>query len=146
MKIKKISWIIAGLSLLLVLVLVRAFNTNLFKRPAIDAITATENNTVTVSQLQLNSEPRTIIELDENNQRFNESMSIPFSQLLEKDNQLKLKGAQGNIYLHSTKAETSAKAWVILNQLGYDNILILTDEQPEVLKYKFRPDTIVQPE
>ncbi len=146
MKIKKISWIIAGLSLLLVLILVRTFNTNLFKRPAIDAITAAENNTVTVSQLQLDSEPRTIIELDENDQRFNESLSIPFSQLLEKDNQSKLKGAQGNIYLHSTQAETSAKAWVILNQLGYDNILILTDEQPEVLKYKFRPDTEARPE
>ena len=146
MKIKKISWIIAGLSLLLVLILIRTFNTNLFKRPAIDAITAAENNTVTVSQIQSDSEPRIIVELDEKDQRFNESWSVPFSELLEKANQEKLKSAQGNIYLHSSQAETSAKAWVILNQLGYDNVFILTDEQPEVLKYKFRPDTTAQPE
>lgn len=146
MKIKKISWIIAGLSLLLVLILIRTFNTNVFKRPAIDAITTAENNTVTVSQLQSDSDPRTIVELDENDQRFNESWSIPFSELLEKVNQTKLKEVQGNIYLHSDQVETSTKAWVILNQLGYDNVFILADEEPEVLKYKFRPDTTVQPE
>ncbi len=146
MKPQKIIWIVAGLGILLALVLIRTFNPNLFKQPAIDAIKAAGNNTVTVNQLQLDSEPRVIVELDEHDQRFSESLSIPFSQLLEKNNQKKLKEAQGNIYLHSAKTETSAKAWVILNQLGFDNVFILSDEQPEVLKYKFRPDTEARPE
>lgn len=146
MKFKKITWIIAGLSLLLVLVLIRTFNPNLFKRPAADAINSAQNSIVTIAQLQSVSEPRVIVELDENDPRFNESLTVPFSQLLDKTNQAKLKEAQGNIYLHSAKAETSAKAWVILNQLGFDNVFILTDEQPEVLKYKFRPDTEAGPE
>jgi hypothetical protein len=40
---------------------------------------------------------------------------------------------------------TASKAWVILNQLGYQNVVVLSpEENPEQLKYKFQPDTMVR--
>ena len=144
MKYKKTSWIIAVLSVLLILVLIRTFNQNLFKRQAADAIVAAKNNMLTVNQLQSIPGDHFIVELEEENKRFKESFSVPFSQLLDKQNREKLENIEGDIYLYSNQAETAAKAWVILNQLGFDNVFILTEEEPEVLKYKFQPDTITR--
>ena len=145
--IKNIGWIIAVLVVLTALVLVQAFNQNLFKRDVSDAIAAAKNNTISFAELNSLEVEYFIVELDENTGKFEQSISIPYADILEKTNRLKLENLEGNIYLFSESIETSAQAWVILYQLGFDNVFILSNEQePEAFKYKFQPDTSVGPE
>ncbi|WP_319482700.1 hypothetical protein [uncultured Draconibacterium sp.] len=137
---KNITWILGVLILLLVLVLVRTFNSNLFKRNVSEALTT--EMTVSVQELSALKDNYNIVELDAENQRFPNSLVMPFNQLLEKENKEKLASFDGKILLYSSDISTSSKAWVILNQLGFDGVYILSDEEnPEVLKYKFQPDT-----
>ena len=144
---RNIGWIIAVLIVLTVLVLLRTFNQNLFTRNVADAVLAAKNNTVSVDELQSSDAGVYIVELDENDGRFEESISVPLEKLVEQENRDKLENLEGTIYLYSDSIEKAARAWVILNQLGFDNIFILSDSaEPEAFKYKFQPDTSVGPE
>ena len=140
---KNITWILGVLLILLVLVLVRTFNTNLFKRNVSEALTT--EMTVSVQDLSALKGSYSVVELDAENQRFPNSLVLPFNQLLEKENKEKLASLDGKILLYSSDISTSSKAWVILNQLEFDGVYILSDEEnPEVLKYKFQPDTTIR--
>nr|WP_319998245.1 hypothetical protein [uncultured Draconibacterium sp.] len=140
---KNITWILGVLLLLLVLVLVRTFNSNLFKRNVSEALTT--EMTVSVQDLSALKGSYSVVELDAENQRFPNSLVLPFNQLLEKENKEKLASLDGKILLYSSDISTSSKAWVILNQLEFDGVYILSDEEnPEVLKYKFQPDTTIR--
>lgn len=146
MKIKKdITWIIAILCFLLLAVLIRNFNRNLFKQNAAEAVIAVKSITVSADSILHNTENPFIVELDTAAGRFEKSVSIPIDQLLEKTNIEKMKAQRDSIYLYSKSIETASQAWVILNQLGFDNILILSDESdPEKFEYKFQPDTMAR--
>ena len=140
---KNITWILGVLLLLLVLVMVRTFNSNLFKRNVSEALTT--EMTVSVQDLSALKGSYSVVELDAENQRFPNSLVLPFNQLLEKENKEKLASLDGKILLYSSDISTSSKAWVILNQLEFDGVYILSDEEnPEVLKYKFQPDTTIR--
>ncbi|WP_319500594.1 hypothetical protein [uncultured Draconibacterium sp.] len=140
---KNITWILGVLLVLLVLVLVRTFNSNLFKRNVSEALTT--EMTVSVQELSDLNGNYNIVELDTENQRFPNSLMLPFGQLLEKENKEKLSSFDGKILLYSSDISTSSKAWVILNQLEFDRVYILSDEEnPEALKYKFQPDTTIR--
>ena len=70
------------------------------------------------------------------------SVNIPFEELLEKPNRKILDQTKGEIVLYSKDVSTTSKAWVILNQLGFQDVLILRNsENTEVFNYKFQPDT-----
>ena len=142
---KNITWILGVLLVLVVLVLVRTFNPNLFKKNVSEALTTTAEITVSVQELNDLPNSYSIVELDAEQQRFPNSVVIPFDQLLEKENKEKLAVLDGKILLYSADIATSSKAWVILNQLEFDGIYILSDEEnPEQLKYKFQPDTTIR--
>ena len=142
---KNIQWILGVLFVLLVLILVRTFNPNLFKRNVSEALTPATEMTVSVEELSNLKDNYSIVELDDENQRFPNSEVIPFSQLLEKENKEKLAALDGKILLYSSNIATSSKAWVILNQLEFDGLYILSDEEnPEMLKYEFQPDTTIR--
>ncbi|WP_340111619.1 hypothetical protein [Maribellus mangrovi] len=142
---KNILWISGALILLLLMVLVRTFNPNLFKRNVSEALKATSEMTVSVQDLNGLKDNYSIVELEAENQHFPNSVVIPFDQLLQKENKEKLASLDGKILLYSNDIATSSKAWVILNQLEFDSIYILSDEEnPEHLKYKFQPDTTIR--
>ncbi|WP_297094322.1 hypothetical protein [uncultured Draconibacterium sp.] len=142
---KNIIWILGVLLILVVLVLVRTFNANLFKRNVSEAISTTTEMTVSMQELSELKDSYTIVELGAENQRFQNSVAIPFDKLLDKGNKEKLASLDGKILLYSSNIATSSKAWVILNQLEFDGVYILSDEEnPEVLKYKFQPDTTIR--
>ncbi|WP_320110785.1 hypothetical protein [Draconibacterium orientale] len=142
---KNITWILGVLLVLVVLVLVRTFNPNLFKRNVSEALATPSEITVSVQELNGLQDSYSIVELDAENQRFPNSLVIPFNQLLQKENKEKLSSLAGKILLYSTDISTSSKAWVILNQLEFDGVYILSDEEnPEELKYKFQPDTTIR--
>ncbi|WP_163322435.1 hypothetical protein [Draconibacterium mangrovi] len=140
---RNILWILGALLVLVVLVLVRTFNTNLFKRNVSEALTT--EMTISVQELSELKENYSIVELDAENQRFPNSVVIPFDKLLDKDNKEKLASIDGKTLLYSGDIATSSKAWVILNQLEFEAVYILSDEaNPEELKYKFQPDTRIR--
>jgi hypothetical protein len=69
-------------------------------------------------------------------------LRIPFSKLLEKTSLKTIKTHNGPVLLYSSDPGVSAKAWMILTQMGFRNLYIFTgDTNNEVMKYKFRPET-----
>jgi hypothetical protein len=77
---------------------------------------------------QANSSPDTLI--------------VAASRLLEKENLRAIRNHQGPVLLVSDDKATAAKAWMILSQMGYRDLFILSEkDSSEVFKYKFRPDT-----
>lgn len=144
---KNIIWILGVLLVLVALVLVRTFNPNLFKKNVNEALKTSTEITVSAQDLSELKESYHIVELDTENQRFQNSVVIPFNQLLEKENKEKLASLDGKILLYSNDISMSSKAWVILNQLEFEEVYVLSDEaNPEELKYKFQPDTTIRPE
>jgi hypothetical protein len=72
---------------------------------------------------------------------------IPAGDILEKDNYKMIQQHKGPVVLHATDLSLSAKVWMILSQTGKSELYILADSMNyEVLKYKFRPDSIIRPE
>ena len=147
-QIKKLGYIFLFLIILLVLVLVRSFNPNLFKQDQGKAVEAVLNNknSITLAQLKALNTQYLVINLGTGGKfdsvKIKNSINIPVENLLDKANQTIFKESKNEIILYSSDVSTTAKVWVILNQLGYKKLLILTpDEQPEVFKYKFQPDT-----
>lgn len=142
---KNIIWILGVLLVLVALVLVRTFNPNLFKKNVNEALKTSTEITVSAQDLSELKESYHIVELDTENQRFQNSVVIPFNQILEKENKEKLASLDGKILLYSNDISMSSKAWVILNQLEFEEVYVLSDEaNPEELKYKFQPDTTIR--
>lgn len=80
------------------------------------------------------------------NLKFSGTLSAGIESLSDKAVLKELKSVKGKILISGNPSVTS-RAWIILSQLGFSNIFILTsDSKPEVLKYEFRSDTLVRPE
>ncbi len=147
-KLKNLRLIIIVLAVILVLVIIRTSNKNLFKQDPEFAINvATKSiNAVSAADLKKLSAQYILVDLDNpdnyNSSQFEHSVNIPFEQLLEKTNRKVLDETKGEIVLFSEDVSTASKAWVILNQLDFQDVLILqTSENIEVFNYKFQPDT-----
>ena len=147
-RIKSLKIIILVIGILLVLVIIRNSDRNVFKEKAETAVEATRNNSnlITVNQLKKLATPYLIIDIGSeprpDSLQFKHAVKITFSQLLDKANRKVLDEASGELILYADDIATTSRAWVILNQLGYKNMRILTfEDNPEELKYKFQPDT-----
>lgn len=71
-----------------------------------------------------------------------DTLFIAADRLLDKGNLKTLHTHHGPVLLVSDNPAISAKAWMILSQMGFRDLFILTEKDSnEVLKYKFRPDT-----
>jgi hypothetical protein len=147
-KLKDFRIVIFVLITILILVVSRASDQQVFKERAVVAINESIDNKhwVSIDQLKNYVSPYVVIDLDGkvHQDTFNgqPSVSIPFGKLLDHDNRILLNKASGDIILKAEEAATASKAWVILNQLGYKRVKILSPENHfEELKYKFQPDT-----
>jgi len=149
---KRYSIVLALVIPLLVMVLIKSFTTGHFRSDASKWAESSINQTNLIMQEQLKSleEKPLMVILDEGKaipDEVGETVNIPARTLLEKDNQKKLRAHTGSIVLVSADPAISAKIWMLLNQMGYKKLYILTDSTDnEVLKYKFRPDTGTVPE
>ena len=75
------------------------------------------------------------------------SINIPADSILNKKVLHSVKNNNGPVLLHSSEEAVSARVWMILSQLGHSNIYIVSDDpENEVMKNKFRPDTLIRPE
>lgn len=150
-QLKNLKFIILIIGILLVLVVLRVSDQNLFKKDVKTAIEAARNNSnmISADQLRQQKNPWMVVNIGNSDIpdsiQVEHSMKIPFENLLDQTNRKILKGVDGDLILYSADVATAAKAWVILNQLGYKNVFILNaEENPEELKYKFQPDTTVK--
>lgn len=148
---KNLKIVILVIVVLLILVIIRNSNQNIFKQDVKTALEAAQNssNLLSPDQLsQMKSKWLVVnIGLDNlpNSLRFENSIRLPFEKLLDKSNLKILQEVEGDLILYSADATTASKAWVILNQLGFENVFILNiNKNPEELKYKFQPDTTVR--
>ena len=147
-QIRNLKIVILVIGILLVLVIIRNSDRNIFKEKAKTAVEAARNNNnlITINQLKKLTSPYLIIDISSENRpdslQFQHAVKIAFSQLLDKANRKVLDEASGELILYADDIATTTRAWVILNQLGYKNLRILTIENSlEELKYKLQPDT-----
>ena len=147
-RIKSLRIIILIIVILLILVIIRNSDRNVFKEKAKTAVDAARNNSnlITLNQLKKLTSPYLIIDIGNEKRadslQFQHTIKIAFSQLLDKANRKVLDEAGGELILFADDVAIASRAWVILNQLGYKNLRILTlENNPEGLKYKFQPDT-----
>lgn len=147
-KIKSLGFTIALLLIIVVLVLLRSTNKNLFKQDPKAAIEAMGMEKNVISATQLKGQYLVVDLSDEENfspSRFKNVVNVPFNNLLDKPNRKLLEDTNEKIILYSEDIATSSKAWVILNQLDFKDIFILqTEGNTDVLKYKFQPDTLAK--
>jgi hypothetical protein len=151
--IKKYKVVLAVVLPILLLVLLRSFSTTHFKPDAKkwSEPSFNKSNYISLNDIGRLSGEILIINLgtevgDLNNLSKN-VYNISASSILEKNNIRIIKNHNGPILLFSQESSVSSRIWMVLSQLGYKNIFILTKESDnEVLKYKFRPDSITRPE
>ncbi len=144
-KMASLKIVLLVLAIILVLVIVKTVGKNGFKQDAKSAIEAVVSSNFMVSQNELenNKTQYLIIDLDESaSSQFENSVKIPFDKLLAETTLQKLKDSEKKILLVSADNSALAKAWVILYQLNFKNVFVLSgEENPEVLKFEFQPDT-----
>jgi len=150
-QLKNLRYVFLFLFIVLVLVLLRNFNPNLFRQVPETAVEAAQNNSNSITLMQLKSLNTQYIVINLGNGgkfdsvRIKNSINIPVENLLDKTNLTIFKESKDEIILYSTDVSTTAKAWVILNQLGFKKLLILApEENPEAFIYIFQPDTTAQ--
>ena len=131
-----------------VLVLIRAWSPGSFKPDAGKRAEAsfTGANLLTREQVAaLGSKPLIVKLVSGDAARLTGSPDTLFVKaglLLEKENLKVIHGHHGPVILVSDDPAISAKAWMILSQMGYHDLFVLREkESTEVLKYKFRPDS-----
>jgi hypothetical protein len=114
-------------------------------QPTID-----QTNMITNNQLGTLSGKTLLVDLSEQGTMLKDNkgvLNIPASAILEKENLKKLRAHKGSIVLASEDRALSARIWMLLSQMGIQNLYLMdASAGNEVLKYKFRPDTITGPE
>lgn len=141
--------VIAVVLIVLVMVVLRSTGSNHFKNDARKWAVASwiQANIMSLDHAQSLKGNSLIINLDKVNQTgYSEDNvhNIPPDSILSKKYVNTILAHDGAILLYSSEPGISARIWMILSQMGCKNIYILTEnDDNEVLKYKFRPDTLM---
>lgn len=150
-QLKNLQYVFLFLIIILVLVLVRSFNPNLFRQDPGTAIETAQNNSnsISLAQLKALNTQYLVINLGSGGKfdsiKIKNSINVPIANLLDKKTLTILNESKDEIILYSSDVSTTAKAWVILNQLGIKKLFILApEENPEAFIYIFQPDTTVR--
>jgi hypothetical protein len=147
--IKNNKVVIAIVVTILILVIIRSIGVNHFKNDAkmwADPSVRGANIINPEMSRSLTGE-KLIINLDKDNTGISELtgdvQNIPADSVLSYK-YFKIFGKHnGPVLLYSAEPEVSVRIWMMLSQMGCNNIYILTkNTDNEVLKYKFRPDSL----
>ena len=132
----------------LILVLIRSLGTDHFKNDAKKWAEPSilHSNIITIEKAGSLSGTKLLIDLGKEKSGINLSLGneieIPPEAILQSENLKKIKKNEGPVLLFSTDPSISSRIWMVLSQLGYKNIYILTnDADNEVLKYKLPIDS-----
>ncbi len=77
-----------------------------------------------------------------------EVIKATIDDLVSRGMRVKLKQPDTRFVVVADSADQAVHAWVILNQLGVENLYVLENREAggEHFKYQFRPDTTFRPE
>ena len=135
---------------LLVLILFRSSGLNHFKNDAKKWAepSVAQSNLITVGKVRSLAGKIMFINLDKGEKSApdiqGEFQNIQADSVLRKDHITVILNHNGPVLLYTSDHGLSARIWMLLSQMGRNNIYILTnDADNEVLKYKFRPDTLL---
>ena len=143
-KIKELTFVIVVLVLVAAFFFARTTNKNRFSETTKNIAETLKGVSVFVEAAELKVADYLVVELGEitNEGKFPSAVKVTFEELTGKNFRKQLETSEKKILLTGNESQT-AKAWVILNQLGIENLFILTEkEKPETLRYAFTPDTI----
>jgi hypothetical protein len=154
-RLKQYRLVIVILVTVLTLVIIRSVSTNHFKPDAkkLAEPSVMRSNLISNEEMASISGEVLLINLGganaegDGNGSKTEVLSISPDAILDKSIIKRLSGFDGKIVLASSDASVSARMWMLLSQMGIDNLFILTaDNENESSKNKFRPDTLTRPE
>jgi hypothetical protein len=138
---------------LLILVLIRSFGTYHFKTDAIKWAqpSVLRSNIISLDKAVSLPGNKLFINLVGKNGVIvtpgMKSINISADSILNKKVLHSIKNNDGPVLLYSSEEGISARVWMLLSQLGQRNIYIVSDDpENEVMKNKFRPDTLIRPE
>jgi hypothetical protein len=149
--LKKYKIVILVILPILVMVLIKLFSSYPYKYDVQRWIHPTLNNSNLITKSMIDSMKGNvmIVELNDsaisikNNKK--DVLHFPPTSIFEKEYIGKIQKHKGPVILYSENPAVSARVWVILSQMGYKNLFILTDSvDNEVIKCKFQPDTIIR--
>jgi len=133
---------------IVVLVLIRAFAPGGFKPDANNLAEASYRGANLLNQEQVSALSTKPLIVKLGNEEAGEispssdTLFIAAGRLLDKENLKAIHAHRGPVLLISDDPAISAKAWMILSQMGFHDLFVLTEKDSiEVLKYKFRPET-----
>jgi len=147
--IKKFAAVLLVVVPILLLVVIRSTGSGHFKSDSRKLAESSLSHLNRVNREQALKLPgkRLIISLDRTKITDGTSGDIRYiaaDSVLDKRNVKSFMKHDGPILLLSTEPALSARIWILLSQIGCRNIYILTeDSDNEVLKYKFRPDSVL---
>jgi hypothetical protein len=148
--IKKYRLVIIVVLPIFILVLIRSSGLNHFKNDAKKWAepSVKQSNIITIEQVVSPSGKNLIINIDKEVSQISkltaDVQNIQADSVLSKKHVSMIMSHDGPVLLFSSDPGLSAKIWMILSQLGCRNIYIFTNSADnEVLKYKFRPDTLL---
>jgi hypothetical protein len=150
--LKKYGFVSAIFLILLLAVIYRSFSYSGFRydAPKLAAPSFRGSNFINAEQIP-GLQNALIIKMsnsDALNGRYNEiSLKINPDSILERNNLKKIEKCKGPVILVSSENSIAARIWMLLSQKGLKNIFILSEDKDfEVLKKKFRPDSLSMPE
>ncbi len=146
--VKKFRAVIIVVLPVLILVLIRLFNTNQFRNDAKKWAepSVIQSNIITPEKYGSLSGNILIIHLDAEKNgisgiKGNEVEILP-DAILQSENLKQVKKNNGPVLLFSADPAISSRIWMVLSQLGCKNIFILTKEADnEILKYQLPNDS-----
>ena len=144
-KLKNLKWIILIILITSALVLVRMTNNNGFKGDSREAVAtiAAGNFLISANEYNRNKEAFQVVSLAHpENAQFENTIQISFEKLADEITLQQIEASGKKTLLVAADHLQAAKAWVILNQLGIENLYIYSEkENPEALQYTFVADT-----
>ena len=148
--IKKYRLVIAVVLPIFILVIIRSTDTNHFKNDAKSRaeLSLKQSNIITKEKAESLPGEKLIVFLDTDQGNIGEitgdALKIPADSVLVRKYFNTITKHNGPVLLFSSETAVCARVWMVLSQMGYRNIFILSDNSDnEVFKYKFRPDTLL---
>jgi hypothetical protein len=141
--LKEFTLVIGLLLVVTALVILRVSNKSRFSGTTQNIVETLKNEPVFIRSENLQFSDYLVVELGENSNvaKFPSSIKVSFEGLTDNNFRKQLITSEKKILLTGEESQ-AAKAWVILNQLGVENLFILSEkENPEALRYTFIPDT-----
>lgn len=143
-RFKELAWVIGLLLIAAAFVFVRATSKNRFSGTPENLVETLKNESVFVQAEGLQINDYLVVELGDNSSeaKFPTAIKVAFEGLTDKNFRKQLETSGKKILLTGNESQT-AKAWVVLNQLGIKNLFILSEKvYPESFRFNFVPDTI----